>query len=162
MNWLETKLREMGFGAIAPDMPTPWQPVYSEWKEVFKNLSVTDDTILVGHSCGAAFMVRWLLETGRRVRKIILVAPAKVPETPDDPRKDLYNFDLPTDASHIAQEIVLFTSNDFSHHLASLDLYSKSLHPRVIHLENKGHFLYATMGTNEFPELLNEVIQTRQ
>jgi hypothetical protein len=36
MNWLEGKLKERGFNAIAPDMPTFWSPKYSEWKAVFK------------------------------------------------------------------------------------------------------------------------------
>jgi len=48
---------------------------------------------------------------------LILVAPAKVPETEDDTRKDLYNFELPSEVPHIAGEVVLFTSNDFPHHL---------------------------------------------
>ena len=62
--------------------------------------------------------------------------------------------------TRLAEEVVVFTSNDFSHHLKSLELYIKALKPRVIRLENKKHFLYFQMGTNEFPELLKEVITT--
>ncbi len=157
MNWLEGQLKEKGYNAFAPDMPTPWAPKYDEWKKQFEKYSVTEHSLLIGHSCSAAFLVRWLLDTGRRVKKLILVAPAKIPETQTDTRQDLYQFDLPSDASHIAGEIVVFTSNDFPHHLKSLELYKKALHPRVVQLKNKGHFLIFTMGTNEFPELLNEI-----
>lgn len=158
MNWLETKLIEKGYTALAPEMPVSWHPSYADWKSEFGKYRVTDKTLLIGHSCGAAFLVRWLLETGKKVKKLILVAPAKVPETETDPRQDLYNYELPADASTIADEIVVFTSNDFPHHLKSLEMYKKALKPRVIRLENKGHFLIFTMGTNEFPELLHEVL----
>lgn len=160
MNWLADKLQAAGFEAVAPDMPKPWQPRYSEWKQVFGQYPVTEKTILVGHSCGAAFLVCWLLETKKIVKKLILVSPAKVPETADDSRQDLYNFVLPEQGVHLAEEVVIFTSNDFPHHLKSLKLYIKALKPRVIHLENKQHFLYFQTGTNEFPELLEEVLAT--
>lgn len=159
MNWLEKQLKNKGLNAVAPDMPTPWQPDYQEWKAIIETYPITADSILVGHSCGAAFLVRWLLETGKKVKKLILVAPAKIKETEDDTRQSMYEFDLPNDGSQIADEIVIFTSNDFPHHLKSLELYKQALKPRVIKLENKGHFLIFTMGTPEFPELLNEVIK---
>ena len=95
MNWLEKKLKEKGFNAIAPAMPTPWKPRYEEWKEMFEKYPVTHNSLLVGHSCGASFLVRWLLETNNHVKKLILVAPAKIPETENDTRQDLYKFDLP-------------------------------------------------------------------
>jgi len=158
MNWLAEKLNEKGFKAVTPDLPTSWEPKYKDWKKEFEKYSVTHDTLLVGHSCGAAFLVRWLLETKKKVKKLILVAPAKVPETENDTRKDLYNFELPSDGSHIADEIVVFTSNDFPHHLKSLEMYKKALNPRIVKLENKFHFLFFQTKTNEFPELLNEIV----
>jgi len=84
MNWLEKKLKEKGFDAIAPDLPTSWNPKYIEWKKIFEKYRITKNTMLVGHSCGAAFLVRWLLESNNKVKKIILVAPAKVPEGDSD------------------------------------------------------------------------------
>lgn len=158
MNWLEAQIKEKGLNAIAPDMPTPWNPTYTEWKDTISQYPITKHSLLIGHSCGAAFLVHWLLETKKEVKKLILVAPAKIPEKENDPRQDLYTFDLPSDASHIADEIVIFTSNDLPRHLQSFKLYKDSLKPRVVMLENKGHFIIYTMGTNEFPELLNEVL----
>jgi len=158
MNWVASQLTNRGFTAIAPDMPISWQPQYLEWKREFEKYPVTENTLLIGHSCGGAFLVRWLLETDRKVKKLILVAPAKIPETQTDTRKDLYNFDLPEDGSRIANEIVIFISNDFPHHMKSFPMYKDSLHPRIIQLENKGHFLFFQMNTKEFPELLNEIL----
>ncbi len=157
MNWLEGKLKERGFNAIAPDMPTPWEPKYEIWKKVFDQYPITENTMLIGHSCGGAFLVRWLLDTQKRVKKLILVAPAKIPEL-NDKKKDLYNFELPQDASKIAHEIVIFISNDRERLMKSFELYKEALKPRVIRLENKGHFFIYTMLTNQFPELLEEVL----
>jgi hypothetical protein len=159
MNWLEKELQNRSLNALAPDMPISWKPKYVEWKQEFEKYPVTEDTMFIGHSCGAAFMVRWLLETNKHVKKLILVAPAKVPEGDNDPRRDLYDFDFPRDAAKIADEIVVFTSNDAPHHLQSLEMYKNALHPRVERLENKQHFLFFQTGTNEFPELLNEVLK---
>lgn len=161
MNWLAGELTTLGYDAVAPDMPTGWAPVYEEWKKVFEKFTVTENTVLVGHSCGAAFLVRWLLETGTVVKKLILVAPAKVPEKEDDPRNAMYEFEFPEEVPYLAEEVVVFTSNDFPHHLQALELYKKHLQPRVIELENKGHFLIFTMGTPKFPELLTEVLATK-
>lgn len=159
MNWLANELNKRGLSAAAIDLPKAWEPKYEDWKIEFEKYPINDDSVLIGHSCGAAFLVRWLLETGATVRKLILIAPAKVPESPDDTRQDLYKFELPTEIPNLAEEVVLFTSNDFPHHLQSLALYTQALRPRVIELEDKGHFLFFQMGTNEFPELLQEVLK---
>lgn len=161
MNWLEQELVHKGYDAVAPDFPTSWKPKYIEWKKIFEKYPISHKTLLVGHSCGGAFLVRYLLETNTKVKKLVLVAPAKVPETDEDTRKDLYNFDLPINASHIADEIVVFTSNDFPHHLKSLEIYRASLKPRIVKLENKFHFLFFQMKTNEFPELLEEIVNKK-
>lgn len=158
MNWISDRLKSLGFRAYAPDMPTPWAPRYPEWKKEFENYTVTADSLLIGHSCGAAFLVRWLLETNKRVSKLILVAPAKIPESPADIRQELYAFKLPSNAAKIADEIVIFTSNDLPHNLKSLEIYKKALKPRVVYIPEMVHFLVYTMKTNEFPELLREIL----
>jgi uncharacterized protein len=161
MNWLEGKLKEKGLNAVAPDMPVPWKPRYEAWKKELEKYSVTQNSMLIGHSCGGGFLVRWLLDTHKTVKKLILVAPA-ISSVVEDRQKYFYNFELPSDASEIADEIVLFVSNDSESMLESFELYSKALKPRVIRLENKGHFIIYTMGTNEFPELLEEVLAKKR
>ncbi|MBI2029361.1 alpha/beta hydrolase [Candidatus Gottesmanbacteria bacterium] len=96
MNWLETELKILGYKAYALDMPTPWNPIYSKWKSEFEKYPITENSVLVGHSCGAAFLVRYLLESGKKVKKLVLVAPVKIPETENDTRKGLYEFSFKT------------------------------------------------------------------
>lgn len=157
MNWVADELVKRGYDATAPQMPEPWIPVYAKWKEAFEKYPLSEESLLVGHSCSCAFLVRYLSETGKRVKKLILVAPAKVPQTDDDTRAAMYDFDLPEDGSKLAGEIVMFISNDFPHHLKARELYRESLHPREVEVPGKGHFLFAQMGTVEFPELLEEI-----
>lgn len=161
MNWIANELKKRGLDAEAPQLPTPWMPKYAEWRAKFEELQLDRNTVVAAHSCSAAAIVRYLLEKGLVLKKLILVAPAKVPETDDDPRQDLYHFDLPTEVPHLAEELVLFTSNDFPHHLESRELYIQALVPSVIELENKGHFLFYQMGNSpEFQELLQEILRT--
>ena len=156
--WLEQKLQEKGLNAFAPDMPVPWEPDYEKWKKELEKYQVTPGSVLIGHSCGGAFLVRWLLDTGKKVKKLILIAPAKT-SIQEDRKKSFYNFELSKDSSKIADEIVIFSSNDSEGMLKSFEVYKEALNPRVVKLENKKHFIPFQMGTNEFPELLNEALR---
>lgn len=161
MNWVADELRKRGLNASAPQFPTPWAPKYTEWRTKLEELQIDENTVVAAHSCSGAAIVRYLLEKGIVIKKLILVAPAKVPETANDTREDLYRFELPSKIPHLAEEVVLFTSNDFPHHLKSRELYIQALNPRVIELENKGHFLFYQMGNSpEFYELLEEILRT--
>ena len=56
-------------------------------------------------------------------------------------------------------EIVMFTAdNEREDCKKSLEIYKKSLGGRVIELKGKGHFVFKDMGTQEFPELLKEIL----
>lgn len=61
-------------------MPDPWAPEYEKFKQAFEKNPVSEHTILVGHSCGCAFLVRWLGESKQKIDTLILVAPWKVPK----------------------------------------------------------------------------------
>ena len=50
--WLQAKLVKQNILAQTPEMPEPYNPKYEEWKKVFEQFDVNEETILVGHSCG--------------------------------------------------------------------------------------------------------------
>jgi pimeloyl-ACP methyl ester carboxylesterase len=69
-------LRERGLVVWVPDMPNPFRPNYRDWKDVFEQFFVDERTVVVGHSCGAGFLLHYFSEPGAsKVKKIILVAP---------------------------------------------------------------------------------------
>jgi len=78
--WIKRELSEEGMEVETPHMPEPWEPKYESFKQEFEKYDVNENTILIGHSCGCAFLVRWLGETKQKVKKLILVAPWKVAE----------------------------------------------------------------------------------
>lgn len=139
-------------------MPTPWQPVYRDWKREIEKLPVTENTILIGHSCAAAFLTKWLGETKRSVKKLIFVGGARIAKKQDYRKDDLYLGEISSDIKNKVKDVVLFISNDNPRHIRSTNIYAKELNGRIIRLKNRGHFTFKDMGTNEFPELLAEVL----
>lgn len=154
MTWIANQLTTKGFNAVSPTLPHSWNPKYKDWKIFLSRYSLSEETTFIGHSCSCAFLVRWLLESKIKAKKLVLVAPAKISKR----KLDIYDFDLPKDGSHIADETVIYISNDEDKVLKSVDLYQKSLKARIIKLENKGHFHIYSMGRVEFPELLKELL----
>lgn len=90
--WLKKNLLTAGIITETPLMPDPWVPSYQKFKTEFERYEVGENTILVGHSCGSAFLVRWLGETKRKIFKLILVAPWKIPDKDDEFRKEFYTY----------------------------------------------------------------------
>ncbi len=60
--WLRGELQAKGHEVIAPDLPNPEEPDPEEWTKVLvEKVGVVDDeTIVVGHSLGAAMVLRFL------------------------------------------------------------------------------------------------------
>ncbi len=58
--WLQKQLMIHDIATQTPEMPYSWQPDYAIWQKEFERYDVTAETIVVGHSCGAGFIVRWL------------------------------------------------------------------------------------------------------
>lgn len=158
IRWLQTELTKRGVKTDVPWMPTPWQPVYREWKQEIEKLTVTENTILIGHSCAAAFLTKWLGESKRSVKKLIFVGGARISKKNDHRKDDLYSGDISPDIKNNVKDVVLFISNDNPRHIKSTNIYAKELNGRIIRLKNRGHFTFEDMGTNEFPELLAEVL----
>ena len=59
-SWLKRQfiLKDIQADTIEP--PLPFQPRYELWKIEFERFDIKPDTILVGHSCGGGFLLRYL------------------------------------------------------------------------------------------------------
>jgi hypothetical protein len=156
--WLKQELENKGIKTEVPLMPTPWNAKYEEFKEVFENYNVNKNTVLIGHSCGTAFLVRWLSESKQRIHKLILVAPWKIALT--EKKKDFYNFHIDENLKNRVDQIVMFTSDDEEENgKKSLKMYYEVLEGEIIELQNHRHFTLRDMGTKEFPELLEKILE---
>jgi predicted alpha/beta hydrolase family esterase len=159
MPWLKSKLEDKGIKTAIPLMPEPWEPHYEEWKKEFEKLTINKDSILIGHSSGGGFLVRWLGETNKKIRKLILVAPAIIHSGEWEPLEDLLKFEINKKIRDNVGEIIIFVSNDDSQGIKeSVEIFSEALDITSTELIGKGHFTMRDMGTEKFPELLDVVL----
>jgi predicted alpha/beta hydrolase family esterase len=104
-------------------------------------------------------LVRWLGETKQRIKKLILVAPWKINDKHDKWRKLFYGYPVDKTIKERLREIILFTAdNEMEGGKISLNIFYKALGGKIIELKGMGHFCFEDMKTEEFPELLKEVI----
>mgnify|MGYP001604620846 CR=1 FL=1 len=161
--WIKKELISRSIKTETPLMPEPWEPDYNKFKEEFEKLKITEDTILIGHSCGCAFLVRWLGETKQKINKLILVAPWKIPDKEDKFRKEFYGYKIDGMIKKRAKEIIMFTADDEEDDgKRSLEIFYKALGGKVIELNGRGHYTFGDMKTEEFPELLKEILDKNE
>lgn len=154
--WLRQQLQEAGIEAPLVELPTPYEPEYAKWKESFEHFvpEIGADTMLVGHSAGAAFIVRWLGEKRINVNRVALVAPYLDPNR-EEYGSNLYDYDIPawlvTDTKGMC---VFYSTDDDPEILDSVEILKERIPGiEVQEFANRGHFTLQDMGTNEFPEL---------
>ena len=159
--WIKKELTTGGIKTETPLMPTPWYPDYEKFKKKFEKYEVAKNTVLIGHSCGCAFLVRWLGETKQKISKLILVAPWKIPDKNDKFRKAFYGYTIDKTIKSRVKKVIMFTADDEKEDgKKSLKIFNDALGGKVIELKGRGHYTLEGMGTEEFPELLKEIIKS--
>ncbi|KAB2941945.1 MAG: alpha/beta hydrolase [Hyphomicrobium sp.] len=157
--WVRASLTARNIPTLIPIMPEPWAPDYQAYKREFEKLPVSERTILIGHSCGCAFLVRWLGESKQAIDTLVLVAPWKIPRAGDPHRKAFYEFAIDETIKARVRRILMFTSDtEREDGKKSLALYHAALGGDIVDLADKGHYVMADMGTQAFPELLDRIV----
>jgi predicted alpha/beta hydrolase family esterase len=153
--WLRGQLGE-NYEVILPKMPNNFDARFSEWKlwldKIVKLLN--DEVILVGHSLGASFLVKYLSENkfSKKLLGVFLVGGV---------------FDVDTEGYSLASfslgdKLNLQTENAYFYHskddpvvpFSSMEKFMEvfpNAHFRVF--ENKGH-----LNQEEFPELVDDIL----
>jgi predicted alpha/beta hydrolase family esterase len=158
--WIKKQLESKGIEVSNELYPQDWLPNYKKWKEVFDKNNINEETTLIGHSSGCAFLVRWLGESKQKISKLILVAPWKIPDGNDELIKEFYNYPIENKIKERVNKVIIFTSNDEEEDgKRSAKMFSEALNGEIIELKNHGHFTLGDMGTDKFPELLKEVLE---
>lgn len=108
--WLQQKFLHEGYLCQTLEMPSPYRPTYRDWAETFEQAQLNEQSIVVAHSAGCGFFLKWMSEhRDLKIHKLILVAPWK------DPFVKYPNFlegDLDENLSERIQEIDLLYSED--------------------------------------------------
>ncbi len=151
--WLQHELILKDILAQTPEMPLPFRPVYEDWEEVFRQFDLHEETMLIGHSCGAGFLIRYLSENNINVGRVALVAPWIDP----DHTLDTGFFDFQIDSSLLQRTkgLKVFYSTDDSHEITDgvKILREKLVGATFQEFHDKGHFCFEDLHSHEFPEL---------
>jgi uncharacterized protein len=156
--WLQKQLQLKDIKVDVPEMPLAYGPDYAVWSREFERFDLTAETVLVGHSCGAGFLVRWLSEhRDVSVAKVILVAPWL--NTKHEHETTIFDFIIDPELT-LRQLIIVFESTDDMNEIKDTvtKLQEELPDTHYVTFENHGHFCAGDIGKT-FPELLNEVIR---
>lgn len=161
--WLSKQLQINDIFAVAIEPPKPWQPRYDIWKKELERFDITPETVLVGHSCGGGFIVRYLSENkGTKVGKVVLVAPWLNPENnPVSDTADFFDFEIDPDLVSRTDGVIIFNSDDDMDTIhKSVDIIrAKVKNIKYKEFHNHGHFCLEDLKTDKFPELLEEILR---
>jgi len=156
--WLQKQLMIKDIPTQTPEMPQSWKPDYELWRKEFERYDITPDTILVGHSCGGGFIVRWLSEhKDVRVNSVLLVAPWIDPNRRNT--TDFFDFEIDPALADRTKQLTIYGSDNDT---ADVQLSAYTLIDTIkgtIYREFKGygHFTKEAMGTDQFPKLLEAI-----
>ena len=160
-SWLKRQLILKDIHAVSIEPPFPFRPRYDEWKKELERFDVTPETILVGHSCGGGFLMRYLSEhKDLKVGKVVLVAPWINPlKYKKSDTADFFNFEIDPDFPSRTKGLTVFSSSDDDPSVVKTVeiLKEKTRGIKFKDYTDKQHFTIGTMHTDKFPELLKEV-----
>lgn len=155
--WIQKQLNKKDFSSQALEMPKPFFPNYEEWSDVFSQMKISHETILIGHSCGAGFLVRYLSENiSISPKQVILVAPwIDTDNYLRDQENTFFDFKIDSDISNRTEVHIMVSSDDDQYIHDSVDSINSSISRIIMHkFTDKGHFTEPGLGSKEFPELL--------
>jgi predicted alpha/beta hydrolase family esterase len=157
--WIQRQLVLNDILAQTPEMPVAYKPEYEAWKKMFESFELNEETILVGHSCGAGFIIRYLSENKIKVGRVVLVAPWLDPDQYLD--TGMFNFTIdPRLVSRTNGLSILCSTDDMDEVVRSVKRLKSELEDaKFIEFSNKGHFVFDDLKTNEFPELLSAILE---
>jgi predicted alpha/beta hydrolase family esterase len=158
--WLQKQLTMRDIPAQTPEVPNAYKRHYPTWCKEFERYDVTPETILVGHSLGGGFIVRWLSEhKDVKVGRVVLVAPWLDPDNVD--QDNFFDFTIDPNLASRTAGLTIFNSDndadDIHRSITTIQAAAKGIAIRDFH--NYGHFTFGSMGTVEFPELVQELMR---
>lgn len=157
--WLQQELMAHEIKADTPEVFQSYELQYTSWFKEVERFPIGHETVLVGHSAGGGFWVRYLSEHPEIfVHKVILVAPwLNLDHTYDS---DFYDFELDPSTVKRTNEFIIFSSdNDGQAMKDSIEYLAEKLPSVTIRTFHEyGHFTQRTLKDNKFPELLQTIL----
>lgn len=159
--WLQEELRQSNIACYIPQLPTPEFQHITIWSKVFDQTCcdlIHSQTVFIGHSLGAAFLLHWLQRHEVSVAAVVLVG-AFIGEV-GNPDFDTINRNFFTDSFcwHLIKQrstnfISYWGDNDPYVTRENFDFIAENLGAKKIIISNAGH-LNTAAGFSQFPHLL--------
>ncbi len=75
-SWLKAELEKEGFEVIIPKFPTPIGQSLESWLRVIEKYDdkINEETVMIGHSLGAAFILNYLEMVDKKIKAAFFVA----------------------------------------------------------------------------------------
>lgn len=154
--WLQKQLVARDIPTATPEVPNNWIADYPVWLEEFERYDVTHETILVGHSCGCGFILRWLSEhPDVAVDQVVLAAPWLNPNKLEE-TGDFFDFTLDSTLADRMRFTILYSDDDEPSILDTAALLREVL-PKANYKQLHGYGHFYDDRRMEFPELLESV-----
>lgn len=159
--WLKVELEKKDFRVSVPDFPNSQNPVLSEWFHYFeKNISVNQNTIMIGHSLGVSFILRFLeqLDLKKSINASFLIAGFErsldIPEIENFVEKP---FNWQKIKVSCEKFFVINSDNDPYIPIQIGEDLAKNLETKLL-IEHEGNHLDAPDGFLSYPRLLNLIL----
>ncbi len=138
---------------FVPDFPNSEHPKYEEWKSFFeKNYGdkLTASSIVIGHSLGCQFILRYISEKNITLDHLILVSPPEndcdIPEIKNFFSRSIQGKTIQKNGAHI---MIFGSENDRFIPKKDFEHLAKTIHADFIFVPHQGHF-----NTELVPNLL--------
>ncbi|MEO5949854.1 MAG: alpha/beta hydrolase [Candidatus Saccharimonadales bacterium] len=155
-SWLKRKLILRDVHTISIEPPMPFRPRYDEWEKEFERCDITPETILVGHSCGGGFLIRYLSEHKElHVGQVVLVAPWTNPyDNLESDTADFFDFEIDANfPSRTAGVTVFYSTDDDKSVVETVTQLTKTCNDLTVKkYSDRGHF-----KQSEFVELISSI-----
>lgn len=163
--WLMGQCRTRDIPFFAPCFPSPKGQSFANWSLILDGYRsagvVNDQSVVIAHSSGAAFFVKYATINSVRIRKLISVSGFTDFISGDD-NFDAINREFFFEKGErpnlqVGIEVVsFFSDNDPFLPRGVLEGFAELLHARIVDVKGAGHFNQAA-GYGRFDQILEEI-----
>ncbi len=165
--WLEQELINRNYNVIMPEFPIQEKAIYKDWKKIFDEYktAINSDSIVIAHSIGNAFIIKYLQENHLTISLYIgLAGFAKYFEVENrEPlNRAFQNFlvskqEISYFQKSCQKKYAIYSNNDHIVPFDVLEDFPKTILATPLFIENIGH-MGKKSGLEKLPEVL-EIIE---
>lgn len=168
--WLEKELKRLQYNVIIPEFPSREGVVYQEWKNIFNKYKgyINNDSIVVAHSIGNEFILRYFNENDINIQLYISLAGFSEYfecENKEDLNRACKDFlvsesELENFRKRCDKKYSIYSDNDHIVPFNILERYPKSIGAVPILIKNIGH-MGKKSGLEEIPKVIEIIKQIK-